>query len=159
MVTLGLVLAVIFFLAGLVGTVLPVLPGAPLILAGMAVYGLITGFEHLPLYFFLGQGLLATLTFVVDYLANAWGVTRFGGSKAAIWGGVLGLLAGAFVFPPLGLVLGPFAGAFLAELAASRRSFHAFRVGVGSLVGFLGGTAVKLGIEIVMIIWFFTAIF
>ncbi len=159
MITLGLALAIVLFLAGLVGTVLPVLPGAPLVLAGMVVYGLFTGFEHLPLYFFIGQGLLAAFTFVVDYLANAWGVTRFGGSKAAIWGGVLGLLFGAFVFPPLGLLVGPFAGAFLAELAASRRSFHAFRVGAGSLVGFLGGTAVKLGIEMVMIIWFFTAVF
>lgn len=159
MFTLGLGISILFFLAGLLGTVLPVLPGAPLILAGMVVHGFFTGFEHLPLYFFLGQGLLAVFTLLVDYLANAWGIARFGGSKAAIWGGALGLLLGAFVLPPLGLVIGPFAGAFLAELAASRRSVHAFRVGVGSLVGFLGGTAVKLGIEIVMIVWFFTAVF
>lgn len=159
MSTLGLILAVILFLAGLAGTILPVLPGAPLIFAGMVVYGLLAGFKHLSVYFFIGQALLVALTIIVDYLANAWGVSRFGGSKAAIWGSALGLLAGAFILPPAGIVLGPFLGAFLAELVASRRSAQALRAGIGSLLGFLGGTAAKLGIEIAMIIWFFAAIY
>lgn len=158
MSTLGLIIAIILFLAGLAGTILPVLPGAPLILIGMVVYGLFAGFEHLPLYFFIGQALAVVLTFVVDYLSNAWGVRRFGGSKAAVWGGGLGLLCGAFILPPAGIVLGPFLGAFLAELIASGKSAHALRVGMGSFLGFIGGTAVKLGIEIAMIVWFFTAI-
>ncbi|MEW6181916.1 MAG: DUF456 domain-containing protein [Bacillota bacterium] len=159
MSTIGLIGAVILFLAGLAGTILPVLPGAPLILAGMVVYGLFAGFNHLPSYFFVGQALAVVLTFLVDYLSNAWGIKRFGGSKAAIWGGGLGLLCGAFILPPAGIVLGPFFGAFLAELIASGRSGRALRVGMGSLLGFIGGTAVKLGIEIAMIVWFFRAIY
>ncbi|MGQ9512742.1 DUF456 domain-containing protein [Thermodesulfitimonas sp.] len=158
MSTVGLVVAVIFFLAGLAGTILPILPGAPLILAGMVIYGLFTGFVKLNLLFFVGQALLVALTFAVDYLASAWGVARHGGSKLAIWGSAIGLLIGAF-FAPAGIILGPFAGAFLGELVASRRSVHSLRVGVGSLIGFFGGTLVKLAIEIGMVIWFFAAIF
>jgi len=158
MPTVGLVLAVIFFLAGLAGTILPVLPGAPLILAGMAVYGLFAGFENLTICFFLGQTAAVGLTFLVDYLANAWGVSRYGGSRTAIWGGVLGLLAGLF-FGPAGIILGPFLGAFAGEFFASRRYRHAVRVGIGSLLGFLGGTLIKLGIETAMITWFFLTVF
>ncbi|MEW6573541.1 MAG: DUF456 family protein [Bacillota bacterium] len=158
MATIGLVLAVILFLAGLAGTILPVLPGAPLILIGMLVYGLLAGFENLSIYFFIGQAAAVCLTFAVDYLANAWGVARYGGSKAAIWGGAVGLLVGAF-FGPVGIILGPFLGAFSGELLSSRRSAHAVRVGIGSLLGFLGGTLVKIGIETAMIIWFFLTVF
>ncbi|MEW6446715.1 MAG: DUF456 domain-containing protein [Bacillota bacterium] len=158
MATVGLVLAVIFFLAGLAGTILPVLPGSPLILIGMVVYGLFTGFQNLSIYFFLGQAAAVCLTFIVDYLANAWGVARYGGSKTAIWGGALGLLVGAFL-GPVGIILGPFLGAFLGELLASGRSAHSVRVGIGSLLGFLGGTLIKIGIETAMIIWFFATVF
>jgi len=158
MSTVGLVIALLFFLAGLAGTILPVLPGAPLILAGMVIYGLFTGFAKLDLLFFAGQTCLTVLTFAVDYFANAWGITRYGGSKLAVWGGAVGLLAGVFLGPQ-GLILGPFFGAFLGELLTSRRSLHALRVGAGSLIGFLSGTLVKLALEIGMVIWFFAVIF
>lgn len=158
MATIGLVLAVIFFLAGLAGTILPVLPGAPLILIGMMVYGLFTGFENLTICFLLGQAAAVCLTFVVDYLANAWGVARYGGSRAAIWGGALGLLTGVF-FGPAGIILGPFLGAFVGELFASRRYAHAVRAGIGSMLGTIGGTLIKIGIETAMIIWFFLTVF
>mgnify|MGYP000188669201 CR=1 FL=1 len=159
MPTVGLIIAIIFFLAGLAGTVLPVLPGAPLILAGMVVYGLFAGFADLSVFFFLGQAAATALTFLVDYIANAWGVSRYGGSKVALWGSALGLLFGAFILGPIGIILGPFTGAFIGELLASRRVIHAVRVGIGSLVGFFGGTLVKLAIETAMIIWFFSVIF
>lgn len=158
MSTIGLVIAVGLFLAGLAGTILPVLPGAPLILAGMIIYGLFTGFAKLNLFFFAGQALLVALTFIVDYLANRWGITRYGGSRLAVWGGAVGLLAGAF-FGLAGIILGPFVGAFLGELLASGRSFHSLRVGFGSLVGFFGGTLVKILLEIGMVTWFFVTIF
>ncbi|MDI6631603.1 MAG: DUF456 domain-containing protein [Bacillota bacterium] len=158
MATLGLIIAVIFFLAGLAGTVLPVLPAAPLILAGMFVYGLFAGFEGLSVCFFAGQAVAVALTFLVDYLANMWAVSHYGGSRLAIWGGVLGLVFGAF-FGPLGVILGPFLGAFAGELLASRRTVHALRVGIGSFVGFFGSTVIKLLIEVAMIVWFFLVIF
>lgn len=154
-----LILAVILFVAGLAGTVLPVLPGAPLILLGMIVYGLLTGFAHLTWSFFAGQAAAVGLTFLVDYLAGVWGVRRYGGSKAAFWGSLAGLLLGVPLFGPAGVILGPFLGAFLGELLAGRSPSRALHVGVGSLVGLLGGTVLKLAVELAMIAWFFVVIF
>lgn len=160
MFNMGLILAVIFFLVGLAGTILPVLPGAPLILIGMVVYGLFAGFEHLSPYFFIGQSIATALTLVVDYAAGIWGVSRYGGSKAAVWGGAIGLLIGPFIFlGPLGIILGPFLGAFLGEMLVSQKTVQALRVGFGSLLGLIGSTLIKLFIEIVMIIWFFRTIY
>ncbi|MEW5761706.1 MAG: DUF456 family protein [Bacillota bacterium] len=155
MAILALALAVVCFAAGVAGIILPVLPGPPLIWLGMLLYGLLTGFEHISWMFLLLQAALVALTFVVDYLANAWGVRRFGGSRAAIWGGGIGLLLGAFIFGPAGIVLGPFAGAFLGELLTGRHPAQAFRAGIGTLLGFAGGTAIKLCIAAGMITWFF----
>lgn len=155
----GLVLAIILFLAGLAGTVLPVLPGAPLILLGMVVYGLFTGFAKLTWGFFIWQAVAVALTFFIDYLASVWGVRRSGGSKAALWGSVIGLVAGVLVLGPAGIILGPFLGAFLGEILVKKDVAQALRTGVGSLVGLLGGTVLKLAIELVMIAWFLTVIF
>ncbi|MBC7105138.1 MAG: DUF456 domain-containing protein [Firmicutes bacterium] len=155
----GMVLAVALFAAGLAGTVLPALPGAPLILLGMVVYGLFTGFAGLTWGFFAGQAAAVALTFLIDYLAGAWGVRRYGGSKAALWGSVAGMICGVLAFGPAGLILGPFLGAFLGELLAGRSPSRALHVGVGSLVGLLGGTALKLAVAAGMIAGFFVAVF
>jgi len=155
---IGLVLAIILFLAGLAGTVLPVLPGAPLILLGMVVYGLFTGFAQLTWGFFVWLAVAVALTFFIDYLAGVWGVRRYGGSRAALWGSVIGLLAGALLLGPAGIILGPFLGAFLGEFLVRKDFAQALRTGVGSLVGLLGGTVLKLVIELVMIVWFFLVI-
>lgn len=154
----GVVIAVIFFTVGVIGTVLPALPGAPLIWLGMLIYGLFVKFNNLPWTFFLGQGLAVALIFLVDYLAGIWGVKRYGGSKAAVWGSILGGLLGVLLMGPFGLIFGPFIGAVIGELYQKSHLDKAFRVGMGTLLGFLGGTALKLGIEVLMIIWFFMKI-
>jgi hypothetical protein len=154
----GVVIAVVFFTVGVIGTILPALPGAPLIWLGMLVYGLFVKFNNLPWTFFLGQGLAVALIFLVDYLAGIWGVRRYGGSKAAVWGSVLGGLLGVLLMGPFGLIFGPFIGAVIGELYQKSPLDKAFRVGMGTLLGFLGGTALKLGIEALMIIWFFMKI-
>lgn len=155
---LGLIIAVLFFIAGLAGTFLPVLPGAPLIWLGMLIYGLIAGFEKLTLGFFVGQALAVALIFFIDYAANIWGVRRYGGSGAAIWGSLAGLLLGVILLGPLGIVFGPFIGAVAGELATQKPLASAVRSGMGSIIGMIGGMAFKLIIEAGMIIWFFAAI-
>lgn len=154
----GVVIAVIFFTVGVIGTVLPALPGAPLIWLGMLIYGLFEKFNNLSWTFFLGQGLAVALIFLVDYLAGIWGVKRYGGSKAAVWGSILGGVLGVLLMGPFGLIFGPFIGAVFGELYQKSPLDKAFRVGMGTLLGFLGGTVLKLGIEALMIIWFFMKI-
>jgi len=150
---IALIVASLFFLFGLVGTLFPVMPGAPVIWLGMLVYGFIAGFEGLGPYFFIIQAILALSVMAVDYLFAALGSRFFGGSKAALWGAAFGLLAGVFFFP-IGLLVGPFIGAALADLFFRRKADQAVRTGIGASLGFLSALPIKLALEAVMIIWF-----
>jgi uncharacterized protein YqgC (DUF456 family) len=158
MAALAVTLAVILFVLGLVGTILPIMPGVILIYAGMLVYGLLTGFTNLDTAFFIMQGMAVVLVFSLDYLAAAAGSRRYGGGRSAAWGAALGILLGFIFFGPFGLIIGPFLGAVLAELITGRQPAEAVRAGFGSLVGFVGGTLLKLAIEVMMIVWFFMSI-
>lgn len=124
---------------------------------GTLVFGFLTGFKNLGPVFYIGQAAAVLLAFLVDYAANIWGVRRFGGSAAALWGSVIGILLGIFLFGPFGIILGPFAGAVAGELVVRRSLPQAIRVGIGTLVGFLGATALKLVLAAIMITWFFIA--
>ncbi|HZK25090.1 MAG TPA: DUF456 family protein [Oscillospiraceae bacterium] len=156
---LPLILASLLFIVGVLGTVLPVLPGAILIFGGMLLYGYLTNFAVLTINFYLLQGVAMLLVFLIDFLATAVGTKRYGGSRVASFGAAIGTLVGIFSFPPLGIVVGPFLGAVLAELLVGKDTNQALRVGFGTLIGLLGGTILKLVIEAAMIIYFFLTIF
>jgi len=151
----GLIVAVIFMTLGVLGTILPALPGAPLIWLGMFIYGLFVKFHGLGWTFFLGQGLAVVLIFAIDYASGVWGVKKYGGSRYAIWGSILGGIAGAVLGGPFGLICGPFIGAVVGELYGKNSLQEALRAGLGTMVGLLGGTFLKLAVEAVMITWFF----
>lgn len=155
--TIAIIIVSIFFLASLVGTVLPIIPEAPLIVVGIVIYGLIAGFDNLGLSFFIGQIILAFAVIGVDYLTTAIGSRYFGGSKAAMWGSALGLLVGLFFFP-IGLLIGPFLGAAIADFIFRGRTDQAIRSGVGASLGFWSALPIKLIIKGIMIGWFITRI-
>ena len=155
--TIAIIVVSIFFLASLVGTVLPIIPEAPLIVIGMVIYGLIAGFDKLSLSFFIGQIVLALAVIGVDYMTTAIGSRYFGGSKAAMWGSAIGLLIGLLFFP-IGLLIGPFLGAALADYIFRRRTDQAIRSGVGASLGFWSALPIKLVLKVIMIGWFFTTI-
>jgi hypothetical protein len=140
--------------AGFVGIVFPALPGTILILCGFLLYGLLTGFDSLPVWFFVGQGVLTGLSYAVDLLATAWGVRKFGGSKEAAWGAALGILL-VFVLGPFGILVGPLLGAAIGELLMGEQLRQALHSGLGSFLGFIAGTAAKLLIAGIMVAWFF----
>lgn len=117
-----------------------------------------TGFSTLNAYFYVLQGVVFILIFFIDYFASAVGTKRFGGSKQAAWGSVIGSIIGIITMGPLGLVIGPFAGAVIAELIRGTELKQTLRAGFGTLVGLLGGTVLKLFAEIIMIIYFFMRI-
>lgn len=155
MTAVALLLAVALFILGLVGTLLPLLPGPVLIYAGMLLYGALTGFATLDANFFLLQGMALLFLFTLDFLATAAGSRRFGGSKQAALGAVVGTLFGFFIFGPFGIILGPFLGAVIVEFIRGKQPNQAITAGFGTIIGLLGGTAIKLSIEILMIIYFF----
>ncbi|MGI5902204.1 MAG: DUF456 domain-containing protein [Desulfitobacteriia bacterium] len=158
METFALIVAIIFFIAGLIGTVLPVLPGVSLILAGMLIYGIMTGFVSLDFRFFLVQIILFLFVFSLDYLASALGARHFGGSKKTALGAVIGTILGLLFLGPLGILVGPFAGSLAVELLSKKSLKQAVRAGLGTIVGLLGGLVIKYGVEFIMIIYFFISI-
>jgi len=155
---LAITTAIIFFLLGIAGTIVPMLPGPPLVWAGMLAYGFIAGFEGLSVTFFLLQGILVLATVGVDYLTTALGTRYFGGSRLAFWGATLGLILGLILFNLPGLLIGTFTGAIAGELLHENNLRQAVSAGVGAVVGFLGGIPFKIFLEIIMIIWFFLTI-
>ena len=147
----GMIIAVICFFFGILGTFLPALPGAPLIWLGMLLYGFAVDFQGLALSFYLLQGAAVLLTFLIDYIASAYGTKKYGGSRAAVLGSILGLFLGALLLGPPGLIFGPFLGAFLMELLKGKAMEQSLQAAFGTLLGLLGGTILKLVIEAVMI--------
>ena len=149
----GFLAATILIVLGFVGTFLPVLPGTILIYCGFGLYGIITGFDSLGWAFYIGQFVLVGISYLVDFLASAYGVKYYGGSKAAIWGAILGSLL-IFVIGPIGLLVGPLIGAIAGELIVGEELRRACRSGFGTFIGMLGGTVAKLVISCLMVGWF-----
>ena len=158
MKTIAIIITIIMFIIGIIGTILPALPGVVLIFGGMLVYGFMTGFAGLSVWFFLMQLAVTVVIFVVDFLASAVSTKKYGGSRQAAFGAALGTILGLIVLGPLGIIIGPFAGSVAAEILLGKEIKQAIRVGFGSLVGVMGGTIFKLAAEAVMIIYFFMTI-
>lgn len=150
-----LTIPIILFIFGIIGTILPLLPGVSLIWLGMLVYGIITGFQNLTAQFYILQGIAALVVISIDYFTTAIGTKRFGGTKASMWGAALGLLAGIIILGPLGLIFGPFIGALLGSLLQGIPPEKAVLSSLGALIGLLGGLFLKIIIEIIMIYSFF----
>jgi len=137
------------------GAVYPVLPGALAIFAAFFVYGWTVSFEPFGFWFWFIQTVIVIAVTVADYAANAFGVKKFGGSRASVIGSTIGILFGPFVIPAAGLILGPLIGAVAGELLAGTPPSKAFRAGVGSVVGFFSSTVVKIVFQMLMIVLFF----
>lgn len=144
------ILAVILSLSGLVGMVLPALPGAPLLFAGLFCAAWAEGFNHVGLWTLLTLAVLAALSYLVEFVASLVGAKRYGASRKALIGAAVGGLLGLTLGLP-GIVLGPFVGAVVGELLELRSLGQAGRVGLGTVVGLAVGLAGKLAIGIAMV--------
>lgn len=155
----GWIVVIACFIVSFVGLVYPILPGVLFLIGGFLLYGVFFSFSELSWWFWVIELLFVVLLFAADTVANAFGIKKFGGSNAGMWGSTIGLLFGPFVIPFAGILIGPFLGAVIAELIVERRGIgEAFKSGIGSLVGFLTSTITKAVIQVVMIIVFFVAI-
>jgi uncharacterized protein len=142
--------AAICVVAGLAGVVLPALPGTPLLLVGLVLAAWAEDFAYVGPGMLVVLGLLAALTYVVDFLATAFGARRFGASSRAVVGAALGGLVGLF-FGVAGVLLGPFVGAVLGELSAQRSLGDAGRAGVGATLGLIIGLVLKIALAVSML--------
>src|SRR5687767_15834465 len=143
-------LAVALIAIGLVGVVLPAVPGTILIFAGLLLGAWADGFTRVGAGTLVVVGLLAAASYGIDFAAAALGAKRLGASRRAMAGAALGTLFGVFFGLP-GLVLGPFVGAVAGELTMNRDWKQAGKAGVAAWIGFAIGTAVKVGMAFAMI--------
>jgi len=151
MQTLIVILTGALMLAGLLGTLLPFLPGCPLIFGGAFLYAWHTGFALVSWATLLLLLTLAVLSEVLDKIATLAGAKRYGASRWGLIGVLIGGVGGLILAGPLGLALGAFLGAAALEFLQGRALEGAFRAGFGALIGMAGGALGKLVIGLIMI--------
>lgn len=159
---MDIVLAAAAFLllgAGVLGAVLPVLPGPPIGYAGLLLIHW-SRFGNFSRSFLIGWAVITILITIADYILPSLLSRRFGGSRAAAIGSFLGLIAGIFFFAPAGMIVGPFIGAFMGELINSgSNSATAFKSALGAFLAFVVGSGAKLAVSSVMLYFAIKAVF
>jgi uncharacterized protein YqgC (DUF456 family) len=144
------VLAILLIVGGLAGLVLPALPGPVLLFAGFVVGAWAEDFRYIGFETLAVLAVLAVLAYVADFIAGSLGASRYGASRRAVIGAAIGAVVGIF-FGPIGVLLGPFAGAVVGELSAQKTLRDASRAGYGATLGMIIGTAAKLALGFTML--------
>ena len=142
-----LILIGILLFFGIIGCIVPLIPGPFLSYVALLLF-----------YFFLDNtngaeivwiGFFVLIISFIDYFLQVYGVKRAGGGKYAIWGSIFGILIGLFFFPPFGIILGAFIGAYIG--AKIEMDNNPTKIAIGALWGFLSGTIMKLIISFYII--------
>ena len=144
------IIGVCLVIAGLIGIIVPALPGTLLVFLGLVAAAWAGNFEEVGWITLLIIGILGLLSAGVDLLATAFGVKTMGASRWALAGAAAGALVGFFFGVP-GILIGPFLGAFAVELIIGRDPRQAGKAGLGAWLGFIVGTAIKLSFAFAMI--------
>jgi hypothetical protein len=161
------ILGTISIIVGVIGSILPGLPGPPL-----SYFGLIllhwSRFARFSTNLLVVWAIIVLIVAILDYVVPIWGTKKFGGTKAGIRGSTIGLIIGVILLPMMGIVLGPFGligilggpfiGAWIGEKYAGQNHDKALRAAVGSFIGFLAGTFMKLAVSFVLAFFFFRAV-
>ena len=143
----------VLMIVGVIGCVLPVIPGPPLSFVGLLLlhFSRFADFSNEFLFLWAAIAIVVTL---LDYIVPIWGTKKFGGSKRGMWGAAIGLVIGIFFLPPIGIIVGPFAGAVIGELTTGKDKRQSFKAGLGSVLGLMLGVGLKL-ISSVVMTWYF----
>jgi uncharacterized protein len=143
-------LAIVLMVVGVIGTVLPALPGAILVLAGVIVGAWIDDFAKVPIWVVVVIGVLAMIAWATDYVATIMGAKKAGASKLALLGAAIGTVVGIFM-GLIGVLFMPLVGAALGQYLSEKNSKNAAKVGIATWLGLLVGTVVKIAIVFVML--------
>ena len=153
-----IVLGFILLAAGIIGCVLPVIPGPPLSYAALILLSIARKWEAVSLAVLIVLGVCTVVVTVLDYLLPVLISQKKGASKAGTWGSVSGMVAGIVFFPPFGVIIGTFVGAVLGELIFSNKPDSALKAGWGVFLGTMLGIALKLGVSGVIAFYFTRAV-
>ncbi|MBQ9426373.1 MAG: DUF456 domain-containing protein [Paludibacteraceae bacterium] len=137
-----LIIAFLFMLIGIIGCIVPGLPGTPIAYVGMWI-AQATERVDFTWQTLLIWGIVTIVVSVLDYVIPAWGTKRYGGTRWGVWGSTIGVFVGLF-FGAAGVILGPLVGAIIGELMSGQEFSKALKAGWGSFVGIFFGTIIKL---------------
>lgn len=152
-----IIVSALCLIVAFIGSIVPILPGPPLAFVGMLILQA-TDKVQFSTMLLCGWLVVILIAQVLDYLIPIW-TTRFcGGSKWGTRGCVAGTLVGIFLFPPWGIIIGPFLGAFLGEIMGGNDTVYACKSGLGAFLGFITGTLFKLAICIYFTFYFISAL-
>ncbi len=146
-----IVLALTLLLAGAAGTVYPALPGLPMMFGGSWLLAYAQDYQIITVWTLILLLLPTLFGMAMDFVAGMLGAKYTGADKQAVWGAFIGGIAGIF-FGIIGLLLGPLIGAAIGEFVAKRDLLKAGKVGIGTFVGFVVGTAAKIGAALVIVL-------
>jgi uncharacterized protein YqgC (DUF456 family) len=155
LIILGLIVA----LVGLIGCIVPVLPGPPLSYAALFILSIAKKWEPFSMTLLIVMGAAMVVVILLDYVFPLVGAKRYGASKAGVWCSLIGMLVGVFFIPPWGIFIGAFAGAVMGELAFGKKGKEAFRAGWGVFAGIMVSTGFKLAFSGVVLFFYVKEMF
>ena len=160
---LFIALAILALIVGLIGDVLPVIPGPAVTYLSLLLLHWTDRFDFRSYEFLVIVFLICAVITVLDYVVPVWGTKKFGGSKQGTWGSIIGLLVSVIGLPILGISIGPFGlfgllagpffGAYFGEKIAKKQEKEAWRAALGSFIGFLAGTMMKITFTLVISVY------
>jgi len=151
MTTIIIIICIVLLLSGILGCFIPVIPGPPLAYAALLLVSIFTDYKFEDSFLVQWAGIVIAVT-VADFWLQVYGVKKFGGTKKAINGTMIGLFVGILVPIPLGFIIGPFAGAFIgAYMDEKDDMFKVLKIASGALIGFIGGLVLKLVVCVYLI--------
>jgi uncharacterized protein len=163
-----LILGFICIILGILGSILPGLPGPPVSYLGLLLIHW-TRFVSFSSRTLVILAIIVAVVAVLDYIVPIWGTKTFGGSKAGVRGSTIGLIIGMILLPMFGILLGPlgllgilggpFIGAWIGERYAGKEPRLALKAAFGSFIGFLAGTIMKIVLSLVLAFYYIRAVF
>jgi uncharacterized protein YqgC (DUF456 family) len=144
------IICAVLMLIGLLGVILPFLPGIPVAWLGLFIYAIGTGWERISITVIIVFAVLTALSLLFDLIAPILGAKKYKASKWGIIGTSIGLIVGVLIFNVWGIILGPLLGALIGELIAGKSGEQAFKSALGALVGFIFGSLIKIILIMVM---------
>ena len=155
------ILAALLLFLGIIGSIVPALPGPPLSWLGILIIHF-TSYADYSTSFLIVTAIIMVIITTLDFYIPIWGTKKFGGTRAGVIGSTIGLLIG-LIFSPFGLIsiiIGPFLGAFIGEFMMNQKEVKtALKSATGSFIGFLIGTGMKLIYAGFMTYYFVAAVF
>ncbi len=149
-----IILGIIFILLGIIGCILPVLPGPILAWFSLLLLDWTDRFDVSSELIWTTFGVVVVVH-ALDFIIPALGTKKFGGSKYGVYGATLGLIVGLIAPIPFGVIVGPFLGALIGELIKQQKSDVALKAAMGSLIGFVFSTGLKLAVTLYLAYIFF----